>query len=62
MQPEKLTRRLTVYLTEVEYQEIAEKARLFNQSQSDFIGEAMRIYLKHLQRHLENSSSEVIAA
>jgi hypothetical protein len=62
MQPEKLTRRFTVYLTEVEYQEIAEKARLFNQSSSDFIGEAMRIYLKHLQRYLEKDSNEALAA
>jgi hypothetical protein len=62
MQPAKLTRRFTVYLTEDDYQEIAEKARLFNQSHSEFIGEAMKIYVRHLQRHLEKHSMEVPAA
>jgi hypothetical protein len=61
MQPEKLTRKFTVYFHEDEYQEIVEKARLFNQPQSVFIGEAMRIYLKHLQRHLEKHSNEAPA-
>lgn len=62
MLPNKLNRRFTVYLTEDNYQEIAEKARLFNQSRSEFIGEAMKIYLRHLQRHLEKDSNEVVAA
>ena len=51
---------VTVYLTEDEYLLVTGKASQLETSSSSFTKQALKTYIKHLDRHLENA--EPIAA
>ncbi|MEG3906009.1 hypothetical protein QUB29_28225 [Microcoleus sp. B4b_D2] len=46
-----------MYVTEAEYQDIISKAELLAQSTSKFTRQAVKTYIKHLERHLEDAAS-----
>lgn len=46
---------VTVYLTEDEYLLVTGKASQLETSSSSFTKQALKTYIKHLDRHLENA-------
>jgi hypothetical protein len=50
-------RRITVYLTEKDYKEISRHAEMFDQSESSFCEEGILIYLKELQKYVQNNAT-----
>jgi hypothetical protein len=60
MQPENWRRSVTMYLTEAEYQLIMGKAKSIDISASKFTKQAVKTYIKHLEKHLNDA--EPIAA
>ena len=60
MQSENWRRSVTMYLTEPEYQLIMGKAKSIDISASKFTKQAVKTYIKHLEKHLEDA--EPIAA
>lgn len=53
-------RSITLYLIKAEYQMIASKVELLEVSSSSFTKQAVKTYIKHLEKHLEDA--EFIAA
>lgn len=51
---------VTMYLSEAEYQLVASKAELLDTSNSRFAKHAIKTYIKHLEKHLEDA--EPVAA
>ncbi len=51
---------VTMYLSEAEYQLIVSKAELLDTSTSRFTKQAVKTYIKHLEKHLEDA--EPVAA
>jgi hypothetical protein len=49
-----------MYLSEAEYQLIVSKAELLDTSTSRFTKQAVKTYIKHLEKHLEDA--EPVAA
>ncbi|MEG4446682.1 hypothetical protein QUB49_33835 [Microcoleus sp. AT9_B4] len=60
MQANLNVKRITMYLTEAEYQSIISKAEILDLSASKFTKQAVKTYTKHLEKHLQNA--ELIAA
>jgi hypothetical protein len=50
-------RSVTMYVTEAEYQLIMSKAETLDISASKFTKQAVKTYIKHLERHLEDAVS-----
>lgn len=48
---------VTMYLSEAEYQLIVSKAELLDTSTSRFTKQAVKTYIKHLEKHLEDAES-----
>jgi hypothetical protein len=48
---------VTMYVTEAEYQLITSKAEILDVSASKFAKQAVKTYIKHLERHLEDAAS-----
>lgn len=57
MQPENWRRSVTMYLTEAEYQLIMGKAKSIDISASKFTKQAVKTYIKHLEKHLNDAES-----
>ncbi len=55
MQPENWRRSVTMYLTEAEYQLIMGKGKSIDISASKFTKQAVKTYIKHLEKHLEDA-------
>ncbi len=55
MQPENWRRSVTMYLTEAEYQLIMGKAKSIDISASKFTKQAVKTYIKHLEKHLNDA-------
>ncbi len=55
MQPENWRRSVTMYLTEAEYQLIMSRAKSIDISASKFTKQAVKTYIKHLEKHLEDA-------
>ena len=53
-------KRITMYLTEAEYESIISKAEKLDSSASKFTKQALKTYIKHLDKHLQDA--EPIAA
>lgn len=51
---------VTVYLTEAEYLLITSKASQLETSSSSFTKQALKTYIKHLEKHLDDA--ELVAA
>jgi len=51
---------VTVYLTEAEYLLVTDKASQLETSSSSFTKQALKIYIKHLEKHLNDA--EPVAA
>jgi hypothetical protein len=48
---------VTMYLTEAEYQQINSKAEILDLSASKFTKQAVKTYIKHLEKHLPDADS-----
>jgi hypothetical protein len=48
---------VTMYLTEAEYQLINSKAEILDLSASKFTKQAVKTYIKHLEKHLQDADS-----
>lgn len=60
MQQQKWERNIksvTMYLTEAEYQLINSKAEILDLSASKFTKQAVKTYIKHLEKHLQDAAS-----
>jgi hypothetical protein len=60
MQPQNWRRSITMYVTEAEHQLIMSRAEILDISASKFTKQAVTIYIKHLEKNLENA--EPVAA
>ncbi len=57
MQPQNWRRSVTMYVSEAEYQLIMSKAEILDISASKFTKQAVKTYIKHLERHLEDAKA-----
>ncbi len=55
MHSENWRRSVTMYLTEAEYQLIMSRAKSIDISASKFTKQAVKTYIKHLEKHLEDA-------
>jgi hypothetical protein len=60
MQSENWRRSVTMYLTEAEYQ-LMSKAETLDVSASKFTKQAVKTYIKHLEKHWENDAGPIAA-
>jgi hypothetical protein len=54
---ERNIKHVTMYITESEYQLIMNKAEMFDISASKFAKQAVKMYIKHLEKHLQDAES-----